>query len=409
MNRMQQLTQQRMNRRNDRMIEAMGGCECCMTKGGNVESSVTPDGLRITSSVENIYKQGPENPSHIYLNVTVFNAADDAKRLNIFQTRSTPFLTSPGDYNVTFARFEIPNTAPVSRQGAGLNDNLYVGIGVSGATGTTFFNTKVEYPQRPQHRDLTFSVFEVLNLINLAYEDCVVDANAGITGSVPFGSVIMTYEPESGLYSLNYPEYFVTSNIEISMSYDLYIKFLELQGEYQDLATYVTDPNGVIIDKFRTGTNVLPNSSIQVITPSVIQQGTGDWLQNKQSFPWPSSVNDFIKLIVTSTSLPVVTEYTAFNRTGDLTLDTNNTILPILTDFSIGQFAEGQSTAEPLRYVPNGIYRMTDLMGSKGTAIYTYDLQFQLENFIGDLFPALIPPKKSASLKLLFIKKGLTV
>lgn len=104
------------------------------------------------------------------------------------------------------------------------------------------------------------------------------------------------------------------------------------------------------------------------------------------------------KIVITTTSIPIVTEYTPTNDSGI------SSTLPIITDFTPQIELAGQSRSIAY-YVPTSQYRLVDLKSSE--QLNTIDLKIYWQDRNSNLFPLLITTGQQASIKLGFFKKSL--
>lgn len=377
----------------------------------NSYTSTTPEGLRITSTLEK-ETDSKEFIEHLYLNVSIFNDTNTLLNAsNITQTRDQPYLTSPGDYNVTISRFAIASSGtPLLVQklinlGAqpGINDKLWVGFKYNNIP----YSFIVVLPGTLLSQySAVFNINEFLYYINIAFETALGSLNAANPGIAPRGCVIMTYDSSTGLYKINVPEYFITSGIRVGMSYDLYTKFFGFDASIG--LTYTTvAPNerlGVDILVYNTGNNTLQNTAITPLSVPPLNPGE-NWFQMSQDKAWPSSICDATSIQISTSQIPIQSEYVLTGSQQNQGFGNGQS--SILTDFLIGRNVEYISGNEPFVYVPN-LYRLVCMHGSKSQNLYTYDIKVQIKSFDGRLEPLYLLPQTSASFKILFVKKGLS-
>ena len=108
---------------------------------------------------------------------------------------------------------------------------------------------------------------------------------------------------------------------------------------------------------------------------------------------------DFSKLVIVSNSLPVNSESIGVNQSG---VDKK---LSILTDFKPGQFGVGDLTESNLVYSPTPQYRLIDMYSNGDIKEIDYSVFWQ--DTQGILYPLLLFPGQSMTLKMLFVRKSL--
>lgn len=182
--------------------------------------------------------------------------------------------------------------------------------------------------------------------------------------------------------------------VEIWWNWNLYRRFNDFMVFFQGFnRTDFLDVRMKILDRFNNN----------VTTPDATHAAAGVWHVMYQEKSFTSSLLDLKSIIVTTTSIPVNTEYITSSGT-----TTQGTIRPIITDFipindpntSILPLAD-----QRLQYFPP-FYRLTDLVGKK--ELRQIDIKVFISTTDGILFPLLLAPQQSSSIKLAFIRKKLS-
>ena len=104
------------------------------------------------------------------------------------------------------------------------------------------------------------------------------------------------------------------------------------------------------------------------------------------------------KILITTNSIPIISEYTPTNNSGI------SSTLPIITDFVPNIEAAGQSRAIAF-YNPTSQYRLADMKSSE--QLNTIDLKIFWQDLDNNIFPLFISEFQQANLKLGFFKKVL--
>ncbi len=142
------------------------------------------------------------------------------------------------------------------------------------------------------------------------------------------------------------------------------------------------------------------------VTDLVFSGGiTGTYLGLAQEVAWPSSLLQYNRLVITTNSLPVFTEYVANINYAQFGGGQANQTLAVVTDFLIGSDIPLSNPASPLTYNPTFL-RLISLKG--GVPLTRFDLQIYLELENGSFVPLILAPDSAISLKIVFLKKGLT-
>jgi hypothetical protein len=354
---------------------------------------------------------------HKYFNLTYFNNVKPTDSTQfvpaqVIQTYDRPIVDIPEDWNLSIARFSISSDY-IGRvyQTLGTtagNTSFFVGLSYSG----TFYDEPIVLPTvlspNGQNIQVAYDVNSFLNIINAGYAlaQTSVAGAGGPTGT--YGQVLMTYEPQNGLYTLNVPAYYGTgtvgltagNGIGVHMSYPLYHLFLSFN-------TIVNVPllwnnHDVTFVRYWSGNNL-----VNIVYPPN-NSGTGPsggYMALAQDAPWASSIMTPTRLIITTTSIPITQEYRAQQLYSSFGGNPGNQALSIITDFFIGEDSSIQNSNESFLYTPN-LLRLSSLQGTN--PIRQLDLQVYFAIADGTIFPLFLSPGDSIDVKLLFLKKGLT-
>lgn len=356
-------------------------------------------------------------PDHLYLTASLYNnrfldpTLPQPVPAELSQTRSSPFIFNPSQYNLTIARFAIsPDLIPRVSQDVNTttsNTFLYAGLSYN----DVYYDEPIVLPTvlAPDGSTIKalYSIQAFVDLINDAWTTAYASV-VGAGGPTGTGSIFMSYDNTQGFYTVNVPNYYGTGGtgagtIGVHMSLALYGSFGSF-NVIQPLGPRITyNHHEITFIKEWTGTNrnadlSYPNGTVE-----------GIYMQLRQDAPWPSSVMDIHRLIITTSSLPVYQDFLApINpiQMNTQTIQGNNAALSIVTDFYCGHDLELEGQSETLRYVPTGLYRLISLSGS--APITRWDLKIFYQTADGNIYPLYIPVGGECSVKLLFLKKGLT-
>jgi hypothetical protein len=358
----------------------------------------------------------PQIADHVYVDGTLYNNSFSVTgdtnqyiQCSITQQRDSPFLHNSSEYNMAVARFSIPS------------DFLYrIYQPVNTTTSTTMFLVSLSYNSVYYDTPILiplvtnavgesvrfcYNINNFLDLVNAAYATSYA-AVTGAGGPTGTGTIGMTYDPATNLYQMNIPTYFGTgttgttgNGIGVHMSFLLYQRFQSFNVVQQYPLAY----NGHDITFVReyTGNNYINDGSIN--WGSGI---TGTYIASKQETAAASSISGFGKLLISSNTLPIYYEY--ISNITPQTNTTNNSganILPILTDFLIGDNIPLNNPASPFVYSPT-IYRLISMKGSNPLSIW--DIKVYFTDPMGNIYPLYLSPGSTFDVKLLFIKRGLS-
>lgn len=368
-------------------------------------------------------KMHNQDSDHIYVNATYTNnsflSPNDPTQYvpaTLTQTRDSAFVTDPDKYNITIARFSISSDyvarvfQPVNTTAAtgpnqttwwvGLSyNNIYYDVPIVIPTQTS----ENLFPVKSEH-----CIFGFIDLINQGYAaaSTLVTAAGGPTGFG--GQVVMTYDPVSGLYDMNSPSYYGTGDVGVTgagigihMSFFLYRKFQSF--DILQNAPLLYNNHDVTFRRRWFGNNLNTGGIVTNINTFGVGL-TGPYMVLKQDKAWPSSVMTVNRLIITTSSLPIYSEYKGTLNYTQFGSAPGNQQISILTDFFIGQDADLQAQGENYRYTPDQ-YRLTSL---KGCAPLTqFDISVYGVDADGTIFQIFLRPGGSMDVKFLFLLKGL--
>jgi hypothetical protein len=362
-----------------------------------------------------------ETPDHFYVNLSYFN--DNTSPTNIMnqtqpatvtQSFSKPLKFNPNEYNLSIIRFSIssdtvPRSVQIPTGVTGGNTDLYVSLSYNG----TYYTEPIVYPIYPNIAgppiQAIYTIQQLLDLINAGYQAAQAEvALAGGPTGATGESAFMSYDPETLLFTMNSPVFYGTGGVGqtagdgvgISMSYQLYHKF----GGFNVIQRDPIQFNGFVDDTFVrdvTGYNYINN----VYYPGGVLGATGSFLQLRQDVEWPSAIQDYNKLIITSQFLPTVAETTAQQTYSDWQGNSSNNFLRIVTDFLIGNDLSLISNSENFIYQPT-LLRLASLSGN--VEISQIDLTVYLGDKFGNIVPLSLNPLDYISAKIGFIRKGLS-
>jgi hypothetical protein len=360
-----------------------------------------------------------ELPTHIYLDANLHNntfvepnGSSQYIPAQLGQNRDNPFIYDSSYYNLAVARFSIsadavPRTFQDVRTTATTGTyqtKEWVGVSYNGV----YYDQAVVIPttldplQTPVKA--IYNINEYLDIINEAWLLSQTAAQAGGAPTGPAGQqVLMIYDNNTMLYTINSPIFYGTggigttgNGIGIHMSIILFQKFSSFNVIQNSPLLY--NNHDITFKRNYTGNNIINN---------IVLSGTGTtgdpYLQIKQDKAWGSSIIDAHRLIITTSSLPVYSEYIAL--VNPLTVPSGNQTLSILSDFLIGHDSEISSRGSNFIYVPS-LYRLTSLKGS--TPLTYWDIKVYIVNADGSIYPLYLPPNGECSIKLLFLLKGLS-
>src|ERR1700722_822399 len=234
---------------------------------------------------------------HVYFDLTFYNnseAVNSSEQFipaKVIQTNSVEIIDNPTEWNLTIARFSISSDSigrvyqPIGTTGG--NTTLFAGLTYLGVHyDEPIVLPTMNYPNGVNVQ-VVFDVNDFIDLINAAWAAAQVSVAGagGPTGYQP----IMTYDPSTGLYTINSPEGYGTytggsggTGVQITMSYDLWHKFQSFSAIENDPIQY--NNHDVTIKVLARGDNI---TTLQYPAGT-----TGLYYQMRQDAAWPASIMD---------------------------------------------------------------------------------------------------------------------
>lgn len=340
---------------------------------------------------------------------------------NFFQVRAEPlFSGKPSDYNMSIVRFTVPTQIiPIQIFPVRPVPNTLINLSPYSVTLKFGAFTRQEYIiWNPE--DLTAPVPPSpnlsLNYINSKYwqyyalysyqhfarliNTALAAATVAIIGdgAPATGPPFITYSGITNLFTLNAPAAFLNTAatpIEIYFNQALSTNFTNSM----DFTRYS------YADPFSAGAEVRLNVFDKVTNSVTLAAPYGLTYIMEQEFNALANMASFTSLIVTSSSLPVRSEWISRqNVLGDPGANTaiGDNSFKILADFEV-LLENGLEVRRFVHYLPTAEYRRISLISD--TPITSIDIQIYWKDQFDNLYEVLIPSHDVATIKILFEKK----
>jgi hypothetical protein len=351
---------------------------------------------------------------NLYLNIVFSHNpfdGDNGTIASYSSTKNTALLDKASDYYCSIIRFVIPLRAVpllimpvVPNSGYSNITTLIIGVSYLG----------IDYPQNvifvpdspsnvfpPVNQNQTTQVITpyyyiyaysaVISMINKSLHDAYVASGSPGGGDAPF----FYYDPSTQLISLYVSQVFINSGAQIFIN--------EYTSNYLDAFHFLylgaNQPNGKDYVFILSNTTGNPSS----ITPYKVIDPVG-WLRFIQEYNVINYWESLRKVLITSNSLPIKSEYIQAQTGNGLLGNDVNATLNIITDFVPSLETAGQSRTN-IYYYPTSQYRLVDMISD--TPVYKVDFNLFWEDLNGNLYPIYIPVGQSASIKVGFFRKNL--
>lgn len=358
-----------------------------------------------------------QDGDNIYVNVTMQkdpNSRFVSSPASYLVTKTLPILMKCSDYYCSVIRFSIPlNFVPlfimpiVPNQPNPDLTPFKIGIRVQ-STGTlytrdiTYITGSPSYPapvQNQQTQVITpyYYVYEYqnfINAINIALASAFVAS--GLTGSSPYFyldteteqiSIVSDRATFSPIAWSGFPNPTPQATIYMNEQLQIYLSAFPVYS----VGSVTTTGRDYELNLVRFG-------SSGTLSPFTIPPFTSTATQTKitQEYSTLSMWSSVRKLLITSNSIPIQSEYLPSNSSGI------SATLPIITDFSpnIENPGDNRSIAY---YTPTGQYRLIDMKSSE--QLNTIDIRIYWQDFNDNVYPLEVSLYQQVSIKIGFFKK----
>ncbi len=380
------------------------------------------------------YSSLSTNSDNIYVNVT-FNHDDSQGNqptpAEYRVTKTIPILDKCDDYYCSVIRFDIPlNSTPlfimpiIPNQGDSDLTPLVIGITYLGIN----YPISIEYiadnilnaPVQNQTTQVitpyyyVYSYQNLINSINLALAEAIdISGVRTILDTPPAAKCPwFYYDPNTELISIVVPKIFTNEDpmvnkplIYMNSQLSSYLEaFQKSQVGYNQTDghdfVFTFDAPSYPAPPFASS-NPYPQvdkAYPTAIDPDLISATVPKYYKFTQEYNSMQLWTSLRKIVITTTSIPIVSEFTPSGSSGI------SSTLPIITDFTPAIELAGQSRSLAY-YVPSSQYRLVDLKSSE--QLNTIDLKIYWQDKNSNLYPLLLSVTQQASIKLGFFKKYL--
>lgn len=355
-------------------------------------------------------------PDILYFNLSLYNPSNVPIISRILDTRTTPILDNPVDFELSVVRFNVPiDNVPMSL--VPLTNNplipgesiLAVGIGYNGAV---LYERIVITPlNRPDEyfypSGSIFTYTQMLTYVNtaltVAYNQLVI-LYPFLTLTAP---PVYTFDPTSDLFTVYMPEEY-TSLTPNPFPFTIHLNNALFSRYFCNMRAILT-PGGINGD----WQLIADNNTLRTVPPPP-RYGLPIGLTSlpsplysiTQDAPSIERWNCLKNLLLTSSLVPIVPEYiTGLPQAGQTqSANTQTGSLPILTDFLTLGAVDPLRDRVSVQYVPSAEYRMVSLTTNQ--ALYNFDLSVYWVDTYGALHPIFLSPLVGLDVKIMFRRKS---
>lgn len=341
------------------------------------------------SRLDNVYDKCANqsimnNDDNIYYNIVINNDSNVSIPATYQEQKVKPIVEHPEQYYLSMIRFSLAlQTAPIFQ----FKDNTYYVtlsyLGVDYSFPVLFQSlNSVAFPTEKG----VYSYQHMVDMINTTLQtafNAIPVKPAGIVNP-PY----MTYSGKTNLFTLHVQtQYALAGSIEIWFNNILYYFF-------DNYETFFNGEDNASKKDFRF---IIENKFVNTETFN----GQPCYFFDQEYVALFNFAE--LKTIVFKTStIPVRPEFTPNanpNNAGNIAFD------PIMVDFEVDPEATPALYRGYLNYTPSAQYRLIDLVGRDPLSNIAITVSYKDQNQVS--YPVLIPPKKSLSMKLAFVKKDL--
>lgn len=352
-----------------------------------------------------------DNINNIYYNV-IINSEDNRGLASFEENRTEPILNNCEDYYMIIYRFYCPMSripiliADIMENQPDPNKMIYsVGIEYNGNYNQTFVTYVPSYKYLPVPLGPSFNpggkqaksnyyfittIQALLDMINTTLQTAFSSIPTPPGSTAPF----IYYDNSTNFFNLvadsSYYADTLANPISIYMNMDLYPLFDSLPADLLS-ETAINGKN------FRI--RVLFNGNNYFSPGGIAPSATTTLWRITQDYNSLSNWNSLLNIVFLSNTIPVRSEQIpAFKRDGE------STARNILTDFQ-PIFDKNGIDRDAGQYFANGIYRLVDLVSTDPLRKFDLSVFWQDKNQI--LYPLIIAPNETLTMKIYFIKKKL--
>lgn len=369
-----------------------------------------------------------KDTNHIYYNATLANIGTQLVPANITNTSTTPILMAPKDFEMSVVRFDVsaqnipiticsiipPTNLNPAAPSVLATTNLFVTL----TTGGSDFTSNVQIFPQGSFVDQRFPAGAVFR-----FQTLLDDINAAFAASYalipgpPAGSIApqLIWNAENNLVDLYVdPSYMMQTaippytlpTIVIYLSFSLYQYLLGFNVFLNGVNR--TDHKDVRLNVLQTNAEVQAAVGSRTFLPySLSHPGVPTTLLRVQQEAETDPIwNASRSLILTSNMLPARSEFVPVASQLQGSNSAASSTQTIISDFLIPENENVLKSRNTFQYIPTAEYRMVDLINDQ--PIYTIDISMNWTDFLGNVYPLLINPGTSFSVKILFRRKGVS-
>ena len=378
-----------------------------------------------------------ETPDKVYYDITISNVQSITRPpppLYFNETRNSPFILDPESYYLSIVRFtldtgSVPIITPTIQPNQANKDLTIYSITLEWTNPVAPFQsfTQQEFiifdPQNKQAtppappsqtanglQNNNTGYYDIFNyqywilLVNNTFQTCFNNLNAQVVGAglvLPTTyAPVMSWDVQQNIALLNADQVgyddTATNRIDVYFNPALFNLFSSFPFLIESEDLVANGKNAKIIMSGFGGANLVPYPPVAPIYTA---------LQIVQEYSTIVNWSPVSAIVFTSNTLPIVANQVSapllFFDGQRLTTGGNNAnIAQVITDF----VANDGKYKPNLVYIPSAQYRLVSLVGN--TPLYNVDIGVFYRNRVGELIPVRLGSGGTATIKILFTRKG---
>lgn len=351
---------------------------------------------------------------HIYYNASLTNASTQPLEVRYIDTRSEPMMNKPDDFEMGIVRFDVSGqTIPITIVNVVQPSNVSIPQNLATDLYATLTYLGIDYTSNviltpsgsfvyPQLLGGVYKFQKLLDDINTAYAASYAAIPGPPANSAPPQFI---WNPITELLDVYVDPSFIGSTPSIQLWANFALS--EYLGSFNFFFNGYNLANRKDVRyEFRNTTVLLqPAVGSRQGLPQSVQSAPATLYLMQQEAKWDPNWNQSRALVMTTGLLPIRSEFIPTNVSVN-----NNSISQatqsIVTDFLLPADTNVLSSRNVIQYLPTAEYRMIDLISD--TPFYTIDLQMSWQDYKSNIYPLILNPGSSFSVKILFRKKGIT-
>jgi hypothetical protein len=338
----------------------------------------------------------------IYQDLILTNTSPAPVLARILQTRTTPIVDRPMDYELQVQRMqvslrEVPLFFPdIPNPAFPLQTDMSITLSFGGVFFRQFINVTTQ-----EAKVGVFSYQNYLNDLNAASTAAFVALKAAFPGAAPTAPPLFFINPQTALISMYVQDGYLNTNPNrILIGFNQVLQ--QIMALPFDLTFPIPDPNGFEYLISVNNSGILLPAAPRTGVPAAVSAIAGNLLQVQQEYISTDEWDSVKSIVILSSLIPTAKEFVPTNTSSGQSSSLSSGSLGILIDFELVK----SNPFEPrhiAQYIPQSEFIMKSLNGS--SPLNQIDAQAFYQTYNGRLFEIYLGNNTNLSLKLMFRRK----